>query len=77
MSRPHSRSSPVSQPDIRAVLGEARAAAGMTQAQLGEALGVPANTIARWERGELAPQHPRMLELALRQIQRERRPRRA
>ncbi len=38
---------------------------GLTQAQLGEKLSVSANTIARWERGELEPEHPGMLMLAL------------
>src|SRR5712691_10308278 len=31
---------------------------GLTQAQLAERLGVRANTVARWERGELHPVHP-------------------
>jgi transcriptional regulator with XRE-family HTH domain len=38
---------------------------GLSQADLAERLGVSANTIARWERGELAIQHPEMLRLAL------------
>lgn len=37
---------------------------GMTQAQLGEALGINKNTIARWERDELTPQSTEMLRLA-------------
>lgn len=38
---------------------------GLSQGKLAEALGVPVNTIARWERGELRIERPRMLELAL------------
>lgn len=40
-----------------------RMARGLTQQQLAERLGVPANTIARWERGEL--QHLEWLLLAI------------
>ena len=43
---------------------EKRLALKMTQAQLGEALRVNKNTIARWERGELTPQSTEMLRLA-------------
>lgn len=43
---------------------EKRTALGMTQAELGDALGVAKNTIARWERDELTPQSPEMLRLA-------------
>ena len=32
-----------------------RKRAGLTQVQLGAAIGVAANTIARWERGEMQP----------------------
>ncbi len=38
---------------------------GLTQQLLGRLLGIPKNTIARWERGELAIEKPRLLELAL------------
>lgn len=41
----------------------------MTQAQLAEALDVTANTVARWERGEAAPESPKMLLLALRALE--------
>lgn len=41
----------------------------MTQAQLGEALNVARNTIARWERDELQPENPAMLKLALDQLE--------
>ena len=37
----------------------------LTQIQLSEYLGVSANTISRWERGDVSPEHPKMLELAL------------
>ncbi len=42
-----------------------REALGLSQAQLGRRLAVAANTIARWERGELKVEHPGMLLLAL------------
>jgi transcriptional regulator with XRE-family HTH domain len=42
---------------------------GFTQAQLGEALSVARNTIARWERDELQPENPAMLKLALEQLE--------
>ncbi len=35
---------------------------GLSQAELGELLGVAGNTVARWERGELVP--PKVAELA-------------
>ncbi len=41
----------------------------MTQAILGEALSVSGNTIARWERGELEIAAPKMLDLALQQLE--------
>ena len=40
-------------------------AMGMTQRDLAGELGVPLNTLARWERGELEIQHRQMLSLAL------------
>jgi DNA-binding transcriptional regulator YiaG len=42
-----------------------REALGLTQAQLGEALDTPPNTIARWERGEITIERPRMIAAAL------------
>ena len=35
---------------------------GLSQAKLGQLLGVAGNTVARWERGELVP--PKVAELA-------------
>lgn len=55
-----------------AELREKRRALRLTQQQLAEALGVEKNTVARWERGELRPQSPRMLRLALIGLEQER-----
>ncbi len=41
----------------------------MTQVQLAESLDLTANTIARWERGEVQPESPAMLRLALEQLE--------
>jgi len=38
---------------------------GLSQAELARQLSVSANTIARWERGELKIEHPGMIDLAL------------
>jgi transcriptional regulator with XRE-family HTH domain len=46
-----------------------RLALGLTQVQLAEKLGLPPNTVARWERQEVEPQHPVMLDLALRALE--------
>lgn len=48
---------------------KARHDLGFTQVELGEALGVAANTVARWERDEVTPESPRMLRLALRGLE--------
>lgn len=53
---------------------EKRLALKMTQAQLGEALRVNKNTIARWERNELTPQSTEMLRLAFIGLEMERQP---
>lgn len=45
-----------------------RESLGLTQAELAAALGTTANTIARWERGELRIENPRMLGLAITQL---------
>lgn len=42
---------------------------GMSQRSLARELGTTANTIARWERGELAIAQPRMLHMAIRCIE--------
>ncbi len=47
-----------------------RRALGLTQAELGAVLGVAANTVARWERGELAMGSPQLVRLALEQVER-------
>lgn len=54
--------------DPASVIRAARYHLGISQADLGAALDVSPNTIARWERGELRPEHPRMLCLALRTL---------
>jgi transcriptional regulator with XRE-family HTH domain len=40
----------------------------LTQAGLAAKLGVNANTVARWERGEVTPGHPEMLRRALKEL---------
>ena len=50
-------------PITREELIETRKALGMTQDELGEALGVGTMTISRWERG-MPTVHPRILRLA-------------
>lgn len=47
------------------ILREKREDLHLTQSELSEYLGVSANTISRWERGDVLPEHPQMLELAL------------
>lgn len=42
---------------------------GWSQSRLAEALGVPPNTVARWERGELTIRHPTVLRLALERLE--------
>jgi transcriptional regulator with XRE-family HTH domain len=46
-----------------------RDALGLSQAKLGEALGVSGNTVARWERDEMSI--PPYLSLALQTLERE------
>lgn len=41
----------------------------LSQMELAEKLTVSQNTIARWERGELEPEHPRMLILAFQALE--------
>lgn len=45
-----------------------RATLGMTQKQLGAALDIPVNTIARWEREEMPIEHGKLLWLAIDQL---------
>jgi transcriptional regulator with XRE-family HTH domain len=40
----------------------------LTQAELAAKLGVSALTVSRWERGEVSPDAPPMLQLALHQL---------
>jgi transcriptional regulator with XRE-family HTH domain len=54
-----------------AELKQARKTLGLTQAALAERLGVSANTVARWERGNLEPGYPEMLRLAIASLLRE------
>lgn len=49
-------------------LRQRRRAMGLSQESLGRLLGISRNTIARWERGEIAIEHGSMLALALDQI---------
>jgi transcriptional regulator with XRE-family HTH domain/uncharacterized protein YuzE len=65
----------VSNPDLSSIseidgpgLRAFRVAIGMTQSDLAQQLSVGANTIARWERGELRIENPRMLRLALERL---------
>jgi transcriptional regulator with XRE-family HTH domain len=50
-------------------LAEPRAALGLSQAELAAKLGRPTNTVARWERGELAIEAPETLDLALKWLE--------
>lgn len=52
-------------PVDRHALREWRQRHGASQGQLAAMLDVPINTIARWERGEVAIRHPQILALAL------------
>jgi transcriptional regulator with XRE-family HTH domain len=46
-------------------LRKARKRLGLSQAKLADALGVTANTVARWERGEMNIAQPQLVEAAL------------
>ena len=52
-------------------LGQRRRRLGLSQAQLGRALGVAGNTVARWERGELLLRSPELVTLALERLEQE------
>jgi transcriptional regulator with XRE-family HTH domain/uncharacterized protein YuzE len=58
------------EPKIRkgADLREFRERFGLTQQQLGDALDLPRNTIARWEREDMNMEKSRLLELALQSL---------
>jgi predicted ATPase/DNA-binding CsgD family transcriptional regulator/transcriptional regulator with XRE-family HTH domain len=62
--------SPSRQPLPAAELRLRRQALGLTQAQLASRLGVRANTVARWERGEVRPIHPEHVERRLARLER-------
>jgi transcriptional regulator with XRE-family HTH domain len=49
-------------------LKELRNELGITQKELGALLGISSNTIARYERNEVQPQHSKTLELAILQL---------
>jgi transcriptional regulator with XRE-family HTH domain len=49
-------------------LRERRVELGMSQKELADALGLRANTVARWERGEKVIGHGVMLALAMRAL---------
>lgn len=46
-------------------LREARKRAGLSQAELGEAVGVHQNTVSAWERGLLVPSRDAMVRLLM------------
>ena len=52
-------------------LKQHRLALNLTQTQLAEELGVTVTAVAMWERGERQPATPKMLSLAMRQIEME------
>jgi transcriptional regulator with XRE-family HTH domain len=52
-------------PELRA----RRKALGLSQAALAQRLGLPRNTLARWEREELRIEHDEVLDLALQRLE--------
>jgi transcriptional regulator with XRE-family HTH domain len=50
-------------------LGQRRSWLGLTQAELRARLGISANAVARWERGELALRSPELVTLALERLE--------
>ena len=57
------------EPVTPAELVRRRRALGLSQRALGEMLGVPRNTVARWERGDVRISRPDWLELALARLE--------
>jgi len=55
-----------------AELRRRRRVLGLTQAELADGLAVSANTVARWERGELRIGHPRQVARTLAWLERTR-----
>jgi transcriptional regulator with XRE-family HTH domain len=57
-----------------AALRRLRRRLGLTQARLAAVVGVPANTIARWERGEMRmrPSMDRLVRLTIAEAERQR-----
>jgi transcriptional regulator with XRE-family HTH domain len=51
------------------VLRACRRALGLTQAELADRLGVSANTVARWERGEQRVRHPQTIARILQRLE--------
>src|SRR6266700_3807171 len=58
------------QPPAAAELRLRRQALGLPQAELAARLGVRANTVARWERGELRPIRPEQVARRLNRLER-------
>jgi transcriptional regulator with XRE-family HTH domain len=50
--------------DVGSRMAEARAAAGRTQAEIANQLGVKASTVAKWEHGSASPRSNRLAALA-------------
>lgn len=49
---------------VSSPIAAARLAAGLTQEQLGEKMGLPQNVISRWERGACIPKSDSLFKLA-------------
>lgn len=52
------------QREVSFSIAAARLAAGLTQAQLGEKVGLPQNVISRWERGVCIPKSDSLFKIA-------------
>lgn len=62
---------PTAVPSAVGELLRRRRALGLSQTALGERLGIPQQTISRWESGALRIEHPELLALALDALERE------